>query len=143
VRRFIVFALAGGLALAACGGSDGAKGLRTERAVAEAATTAPSAATAHTPGSLRHLEGARTDVHDTSCAAGNGAWRAAGRVTNTTKVAVRYRIYVSFLHGHETVGISEADPDPVAPAATERWRATLPVETPGLRCILRVERATA
>ena len=145
MRRMIAFALVGGLALTACSSSDDAKTLSAARTSAKATTTSTTApfaqATAHTPGSLRHFEGARTDVHDTSCVPSRGRWIARGKVTNSTKAAVRYRIYVSFLDGDTTVGITEADVGPVAPAATTDWRATLPVATPGLRCILRVERA--
>jgi hypothetical protein len=147
VRRMIVFALVGGLALTACSSSNDAKTLPAERTAAKATTTSTSApfasATAHTPGSLRHFEGARTDVHDTSCVLSGGAWKATGRVTNPTRHAVRYRIYVSFLDGDTTAGITEADPGPVARHQTRRWTATLPVTTPGLRCILRVERTDA
>lgn len=146
MRRMIAFALVGGLALTACSSND-AKTLDARRTAAEATTTSTSApfasATAHTPGSLRHFEGARTDVHDTSCTRTGGAWRATGRVTNPTRDAVRYRIYVSFLEGDTTVGITETDPGPVTRHQTQRWTATLPVRTPGLRCILRVERADA
>jgi pectin methylesterase-like acyl-CoA thioesterase len=146
VRRMIAFALVGGLALTACSSND-SKTLdarRTASKVSTTSTTAPFAsATAHTPGSLRNFEGARTDVHDTSCTLTSVVWKATGRITNPTGDAVRYRIYVSFLDGDTTVGITEADPGPVAGHETQRWTAKLPVSTPGLRCILRVERAGA
>jgi hypothetical protein len=148
VRRMIAFALVGGLALTACSSTSGSKSAplpakRTAAKSTSSTTAAFASATTHTPGSLRHLEGGRADVHDTSCVASGRSWKAAGKVTNPTASAVDYRIYVSFLQGDTTVGITEADPGPVASHATARWRAALPVSTAGLRCILRVERAKA
>lgn len=150
MRRVIAFALVGGLALTACNSTTDTKTapLPTKRASSKSkstsTTTAPFAsATTHTPGSLRLFEGGRADVHDTSCVASGRSWKAAGKVTNPTETPVDYRIYVSFLQGDKTVGITEADPGPVASHTTAPWRATLPVATAGLRCILRVERAEA
>jgi hypothetical protein len=148
VRRIIAFALVGGLALTACSSTTDPKAapLAATRASSRSTstTTAPFAsATTHTPGSLRHFEGGRADVHDTACAARGRFWKAAGEVTNPTPSAVDYRIYVSFLRGDTTVGITEADPGPVASHDTARWHTTLPISTAGLRCILRVERAEA
>jgi hypothetical protein len=143
----IAFALVGGLAVTACNDTTDTKtALHAERASSKSTstTTAPFAsATTHTPGSLRHFEGGRADVHDTSCVASGRTWKAAGQVTNPTATPVDYRIYVSFLQGDTTVGITEADLGPVASHATAHWRATLPISTAGLRCILRVERAEA
>jgi hypothetical protein len=143
----IAFALVGGLALTACSSTTDTKtALDAKRASSKSTstTTAPFAsATTHTPGSLRHFAGGRADVHDTSCVARGRVWKAAGKVTNPAATPVSYRIYVSFLLGDTTVGITEADPRPVASHATASWHATLPVATAGLRCILRVERVEA
>ena len=149
MRRMIAFALVGGLALTACTSTSDSKSapLPAKRAAAAKAASATTAslvtATKHTPGSLRELVGGRADVHDTSCTTADGTWKAAGKVTNPTATAASYRIYVSFLQGDTTVGITEADRGPVAPHATTAWAAEVRVPTPGLRCILRVERADA
>jgi hypothetical protein len=139
----IAFALVGGLALTACSSTSDPKSAPLPAKRTAAATTGLVTATKHTPGSLRGLVGGRADVHDTSCTSAGGAWKAAGKVTNPTASAVNYRIYVSFLQGDTTVGITEADRGPVAPKATTAWAADVRVPTPGLRCILRVERAPA
>ena len=148
MRRMIAFALVGGLALTACGSTSDSKTapLSAERPAAKqsTSTTAPFvSATTHTPGSLRHLEGGRADVHDTTCAAHADGWRATGKVTNPTARPVNYRVYVSFLQGDTTAGIAEADRGPVGAHATVRWTTDLASTAKGLRCILRVERADA
>ncbi len=149
MRRSIAFALVGGLALTACSNTSDAKSAplpakRTAATKAASSTTVPFvSATTHSPGSLHGLEGGRADVHETSCTSSGGGWKATGKVTNPTSRAVDYRIYVSFLLGDTTVGITEADRGPVASHATATWAAHLATPTPGLRCILRVERADA
>ena len=146
MRRMIAFALVGGLALTACSSGPDSKAatLHERRAATRASTTSTRAAfvsaTTHTPGSMRHLEGGRANVHDTSCAAAASIWKVAGKVTNSTDAPASYRIYVAFLHGDTTVGIAEADPGPIAPKATARWKTSLHLATPGLRCVFRVER---
>jgi hypothetical protein len=149
MRRTIAFALVGGLALTACSGSTsdtGTKSLSAKRAASKQSPTTTSApfvdATSHTPGTLTHYEGARSDVHDTTCAADGNAWTARGKVTNSTSSNARYRIYVSFLRGDTTVGIAETAAGPIKPGASASWAARVKVHAEGLRCILRVERAT-
>lgn len=147
MRRTIAFALVGGLALTACSGgsSDTGKALAAKRAASRQTTSTTAAsfvdATTHTPGTLKHYEGARSDVHDTACAADGGSWSAKGKVTNSTPTAARYRIYVSFLSGDTTVGITETAAGPVKAGATADWSAKVKGDEAGLRCILRVERA--
>jgi hypothetical protein len=149
VRRILACALVGGLALTACSSTSDSKSasLDAKRASARATTTSTTAAfaaaTTHPPGSLRHLEGARADVRDTDCVQRGDAWKASGKVTNPQVVAANYRIYVSFLHGDDTVGVAEANLGPVAPKATSDWDTSVKLGTDGLRCILRVERADA
>jgi hypothetical protein len=149
VRRILAFALVGGLALTACSSGSDSKSasLDAQRASARATTTSTTAAfaaaTTHPPGSLRNLEGARADVHDTECVQHDDAWKATGKVTNPTGGPVRYRVYVSFLHGDVTVGVAEANTGSVAPKASEDWTTSVKLGTDGLRCILRVERADA
>jgi len=148
MRRTIAFALVGGLALTACSGSssDGNKSLAAKRAASKQVATTSSTTpfvdgTTHTPGTLTEYEGARSDVHDTTCAADGNAWTAHGKVTNSASSTARYRIYVSFLRGDTTVGIAETAAGPVKAGATAGWDAKVPVHADGLRCILRVERA--
>jgi hypothetical protein len=148
MRRILASVLVGGLALAACGGTSsdsGTKSLPAERTASRRTTTTTAAsfvdATTHTPGSLEHYEGARSDVHDTACAADDGSWSAKGKVTNSAPTAARYRIYVSFLSGDTTVGIAETAAGPVKAGATADWSAKVKGDEAGLRCILRVERA--
>jgi hypothetical protein len=135
--------------LTACSSTGGSKtapllAKRARAAASTSSTTAPFASdTTHTPGGRRTFDGARTDVHDTSCAAKDRRWIAAGKVTNPTGAAVRYRIYVSFLDGDTTAGITETNTGSVAAKATADWKASLKLATPGLRCILRVERTDA
>ena len=151
MRRTIAFALVGGLALTACSGTSsgaGSTSLSAKRAASKQVTTTSSTTpfvdgTTHTPGTLTGYEGARSDVHDTTCAADGKAWTARGKVTNSASSNARYRIYVSFLHGDTTVGIAETAAGPVKAAATTAWDAKVKVHTEGLRCILRVERSTA
>jgi len=149
VRRTIAFALVGGLALTACSNTSDTKSAplpakRTAATKAASSTTVPFvSATTHPPGSLHGLEGGRADVHDTSCTSSGGGWKATGKVTNPTSRAVDYRIYVSFLRGDTTVGIGETAAGPVKSGATTDWDAEVKLHAEGLRCILRVERATA
>ena len=125
MRRTIAFALVGGLALTACGGTSsdaGSASLSAKRAASKQVATTSSTtpfvdATAHTPGTLAHYEGARSDVHDTTCAADGNAWIAHGKVTNRASSSACYRIYVSFLHGDATVGIAETAAGPVKAGA--------------------------
>ena len=145
MRRITAFALMGILALAACSSSDPrAEPLEAKRAASTAAstsTTLPFAAdTAHTPGTLEGFVGAKADVHDTTCRQHRSTWRAEGKVTNRSEAKVKYRIYVSFLQGDTTVGLTETDFGPVARNATRDWSASIGVKADGLRCILRVER---
>jgi hypothetical protein len=150
MRRILASALVGGLALTACGGAasdGGTKSLPAKRTASRQTTTTTAAsfvdATTHTPGTLKHYEGARSDVHDTTCTAEDGAWSAEGKVTNSAPAAARYRIYVSFLSGDTTVGIAETAAGPVRAGATADWSARVKAHDAGLRCILRVERADA
>ena len=121
MRRIIAFALVGGLALTACSGTvrRGTKSLPAERdrepgRRPRRRPRRSSTATTHTPGSLAALRGrtlrrARHVVRAPTAARGS----ATGKVTNSTPAAVRYRIYVSFLAGDTTVGITETDAGPV------------------------------
>jgi len=149
MRRTIAFALVGGLALTACSGSSSdaaSKSLSAKRAASKQVATTSSTTpfvdgTTRTPGTLTGYDVARSDVHDTTCAADGTAWTAHGKVTNSASSSARYRIYVSFLHGDTTVGISETAAGPVKAGATTDWDAKVKVQADGLRCILRVERA--
>ena len=150
MRRTIAFALVGGLALTACSGSSSdahSTSLSARRAASKQVATTSSTTpfvdgTTNTPGTLTGYDGARSDVHDTTCAADRNAWTARGKVTNSASSTARYRIYASFLRGDTTVGIAEAAAGPVKPGATADWDTSVEVHADGLRCILRVERAT-
>lgn len=147
MRRLMVLTIVGALAIAGCGGS-ATKTASPRHADANASsstsTTTPFVAnTEHVPGTLTKLVGAHEDVHDTRCAQHDGRWLADGTVTNPTRRAVQYRIYVSFLRGETTVGLAETDVRKVAPKGSADWTASVHAATPGLRCILRVERAAA
>ena len=99
--------------------------------------------TQNTPGTLKDFVGAKSDAHDTSCNADGSKWVATGKVTNSSKKPAHYRIYVSFLQGDTTVGLSQSDFAPVAPGATHDWSGSVKTSGKDLRCILRVERADA
>ena len=95
----------------------------------------------NTPGTLANFVGAHEDVHDTNCKQDGASWNAAGKVTNPTAKAVKYRIYVSFLNGDTTVGLAEVNVGKVDAKKSEAWEQGVKVTGTDLRCILRVERA--
>jgi hypothetical protein len=152
MRRLLAASLVGitALSVTACSGGGGKdQALHAKRAAAQSkrstsTTTLPFVSTSkHVPGTLTGFVGAKTDVHDTKCDRAGASWNAAGKVTNPTKHAVRYRIYVSFLQGDTTVGIGEFDSPTVAARATAPFSTGVKVAGDDLRCLLRVERADA
>lgn len=152
MRRLVAAILVGTTAVtvAACSGSDSnGKALKAKPAAATSkastsSTTLPfESNTRHVPGTLADFVGAKTDVHDTTCSRNGDFWNASGKLTNPTKNAVKYRVYVSFLNGDTTVGLTEFDSPTVKAKATEPFSAGVKVTGQDLRCILRVERADA
>jgi hypothetical protein len=148
MRRLTAAFLVGTVAVsaAACSGS-GSKSLKAERAAAKSttsSTTLPFESNAqHTPGTLADFVGAKDDVHDVKCERTGGSWNSAGRLTNPTNQSVKYRVYVSFLSGDTTVGLTEFDSGRVAAKATEPFQSGVKVDGSDLHCVLRVERTTA
>ena len=144
-RTLIAFGLAAALAVAGCS-SDGAKTATAKKAPPKRTTSTTQAQfvanTKNTPGTLKNFVGARQDVHDTTCTQGPNGWQASGKVTNSTKRSVTYRIYVSFLYGDATTGIAQTDVEKVAARATATWKTSVKAPGGGLHCVLRVERAT-
>ena len=149
MRRLTAAFLVGIVAVsaAACSGSGSTKSLKAERAAAKSTTsssTLPFESNAkHTPGTLSDFVGAKNDVHDVKCERVGASWDAAGKLTNPTTAAVKYRVYVSFMSGDTTVGITEFDSGRVAPKATEPFQSGVKVDGDDLRCVLRVERTAA
>ena len=145
-KTLIVLGLVASVSIAGC---------RSDHAgrTAQKATTKPKATsttqpqfvanTQNTPGTLVNFVGAKLDAHDTSCKADGAKWSATGTVTNSSKKPAHYRIYVSFLQGDTTVGLSQSDFSPVASGATRDWSGSVKTSGKDLRCILRVERADA
>ncbi len=97
------------------------------------------------PGSANDdFVGAAKDVELQSCALSDGKWKANGTVSNTSGANAKYRIYVA-LNTPETTdtkAVVQVDID-VADGETEKWSAEADVAFADLKCILRVERATA
>lgn len=87
------------------------------------------------------FDGARSDVSGLSCKAdGKGAWNVSGTVKNSTDTAVNYRIYTSFLHGTETLGLVETDLENVKANDTKKWSGSMTINVDKVDCVLRVER---
>lgn len=138
-RRLVAIGLVGTLAVVAC---------TSEARPATPKPRAPKssefvARTENTPGTLANFVGAHADLRNTRCVEAADGWTATGAVRNPSRNTAQYRIYVSFLDGDTTVGVSETDLATVAPRATRRWRTRLAVAGTDLRCVLRVERAKA
>lgn len=150
MRRPTAAFLAGTIALsvAACSGSDSDK-LSAKRAASKSESTSSSTTlpfesnSEHIPGSLAGFVGAKGDAHDVKCTHDGGTWSADGKLTNSTKQPVRYRVYVSFLTGDTTVGLAEFNSGTVAAKATAPLHAAVKVDGTDLQCVLRVERADA
>ena len=149
-KTLIVLGLVASVSIAGCssdnaGSAANNAGDTTAAKTKTASTTQPQfvANTQNTPGTLKDFVGAKSDAHDTSCKADGSKWGATGKVTNSSKKPAHYRIYVSFLEGDTTVGLSQSDFAPVAPRATHAWSGSVKTSGKDLRCILRVERADA
>lgn len=148
-NRLIALGLVAIVGIAACSSDSSTKSAMAHPAAKTAAkggattsTTQPFVSNSkNTPGTLANFVGAKADVHDTTCKPDGTWWNAGGSVTNPTAAAVKYRIYVSFLHGDTTVGLVEVNVGKVDPKHTSKWAQTVKVEGRDLRCILRVERA--
>ena len=144
-QALIALGLVAVLGAAGCASNGDAKAEnQTVKPAASSSTTQPFALnTENTPGTLANFVGAHADVHDTTCKQGGAWWNATGKVTNPTSHAARYRIYVSFLNSDTTVGLAQVDVGTVGPKQTQVWQDGVKVGGKDLRCILRVERATA
>ena len=148
-KALIALGLVAALCAAGCASNGDAKAdkqaeKKTAKPASSSSTTQPFVAnTKNTPGTLKNFVGAHADVHDTSCKQGGASWNAAGKVTNPTKHAARYRIYVSFLNGDTTVGLAQVDVGTVGPKQSQVWHEGVKVSGKDLRCVLRVERADA
>lgn len=151
MRRLTAAFLVGTFALsaAACSGSDSTKSLSAKRAASKAESTSSSTTlpfesnSKHTPGTLTDFVGAKGDAHDVTCTRHGGTWNADGKLTNSTKQPVEYRVYISFMSGDTTVGLTEFNSDRVAGTATTSFHAKVAVDAADLQCVLRVERADA
>ncbi len=150
MRRLTAAFLVGTVALtaAACSGSDSTTSLSAKRAAATSKSTSSSSTTLpfesnsqHTPGTLGDFVGAKGDAHDVKCSRQDGRWTAVGKLTNSSTHAAKYRVYVSFMSGETTVGLTEFDSPRVAAKATAPFRAGVEVTGSDLQCVLRVERA--
>ena len=146
-KSLIALGLVAALGIAGCS-SDPGKDAAKKTAAAKTKTTSTTvpqftANTKNTPGTLKDFVGTKADVHDTKCSKNNAFWNAAGKVTNSSKHPARYRIYVSFLKGDTTVGLTQVDVPPLKAKATTDWDAGVKIAGTDLRCILRVERAEA
>jgi hypothetical protein len=87
--------------------------------------------------------GARTDISNLSCKAdGKGVWNVEGSVKNSSKKAVDYRIYTSFLNGTETLGLIETDVENVKADAVKKWSGSMTIDAEKVDCVLRVERVS-
>lgn len=150
MRRLTAAFLVGTVALttAACSGSD-SKPLSAKRAAATSESDSSSSTlpfesnSQHTPGTLGDFVGAKGDAHDVTCKHNGASWNAVGKLTNSTNQPVKYRVYVSFMSGETTVGLTEFNSDKVAGKATTSFSAGVKVDGTGLQCVLRVERAEA
>lgn len=148
-QALIALGLVAALGAAGCASNGDAKAgeqaqKKTAKPASSSSTTQPFVAnTKNTPGTLKNFVGAHADVHDTSCKQGAGSWVAHGKLTNSSKTRASYRVYVSFLNGDTTVGLSQTDVTSVAPGATQDWTGSVNASGKDLRCILRVERAPA
>lgn len=149
-KTLIVLGLVASVSIAGCSSDNGSSATKKagDTTAAKTKTTSTTQAqfvanTQNTPGTLKDFVGAKSDAHDTSCNADGSKWVATGKVTNSSKKPAHYRIYVSFLQGDTTVGLSQSDFAPVAPGATHDWSGSVKTSGKDLRCILRVERADA
>jgi hypothetical protein len=150
MRRLTAAFLVGTIALsaAACSGSDSTKSLSEQRTAAKSkASTSTSlpfeSDSQHTPGTLADFVGAKGDAHDVKCARQGAYWNATGKLTNPTQQAVKYRVYISFMSGDTTVGLTEFNSGRVAPKGTDVFHTGVKVQGTDLQCVLRVERADA
>jgi hypothetical protein len=84
--------------------------------------------------------GARSDVSKLTCKKASTDWVAEGIVSNSTKKAADYRIYVSFMSGTETKGLVEVDVADVEPGVSKDWDVSAALDANDVNCILRVER---
>ena len=149
-KTLIVLGLVATVGVAGCASDNGSSAAKKSAGSAGAkahttSTTQPSfvANTQNTPGTLKDFVGAKSDARNTACKADGAKWVATGQVTNSSKHPSHYRIYVSFLQGDTTVGLSQSDFSPVAPGATHAWSGSVKTSGKDLRCILRVERSDA
>ena len=149
-KTLIVLGLVATVSIAGCGSDNAGSAAKkaSDTTAAKTKTTSTTQAqfvanTQNTPGTLKNFVGAKSDAHDTSCKADGSKWVATGKVTNSSQKPAHYRIYVSFLQGDTTVGLSQSDFSPVAPGATHGWSGSVKTSGKDLRCILRVERADA
>lgn len=91
------------------------------------------------------FEGAADDA-TLACAAADGVWTASGTVTNSTEVAVGYRIFISFLdEAGETLALVQVDDDldGVEPGEERDWSVSFESSSSALDCVPRVERRPA
>ncbi len=97
-----------------------------------------------TPGSGAGLEGALSDSKVTTCELASGAWNVAGTLTNSSAVAVNYRLYVSLLAADgDTRALVQVNVDGVEPTQASPWKTQIAVADENLSCVLRVERYPA
>ena len=95
------------------------------------------------PGSDADAVGAREDVTDEVCEAGDDGWVASGNVTNPTDDVADYRIYVSLVgDGGDTAALVESGATSVAAGESSAWSVTITEVGDGpFDCVLRVERS--
>jgi hypothetical protein len=89
--------------------------------------------------------GALKDVTASSCGVSGADWVGSGTITNPTRAAVNYRVWVAFIGADgSTVGLVQVNVDGVAAGASGDFSAPMPHGADGtLSCILRVERRAA
>lgn len=92
------------------------------------------------PGTEKGFVGALKDVAVTRCDATEAPAEYGGTVTNPTKDAQSYRIYVSLLVGAKTIGIDQVDVRDVPAHKTKNWSGRIDAGHADARCVLRVER---
>ena len=90
------------------------------------------------------MEGARSDLKDTSCGADGDSWTYVGALTNSSDAAADFRVYVSFNDEDDaTVGLVQKDVAALGAGDTKIVSISMPKGDWGDRtCILRVERYT-
>jgi hypothetical protein len=145
------------LALAGCTGSkDPVTVTTTQVASPASAASAPSVSpTALEPGNVYvdvhdsqavgDFVGALKDVTASTCGASGADWVGSGTITNPTKAAANYRVWVAFIGADGgTVGLVQVNVDGVKAGASGDFSAPMPYAADGtLSCILRVERRAA